>query len=348
MSTNLQQSLDRQRRKVDVENFDLTVREIVRMATDGELIRAPSYQRLFRWEEEDESRLVESLLLGLPVPPIFVAANPDGKWELVDGLQRVSTLLHFVEPGPAILAEIGKSGPLKLCGLDTLDDFNGLELASLPTPIALSFRKRFLRVTALSDKSEADIRFALFERLNRGGIALSPQEVRACIFRGPFNKLIKDLSSHGSFEAMLKLQAVRRRDGTKEEQVLKFFAYLDGRADYQDKVKLFLNAFMDSHSHNVPTTYATDFQAATDYLHSVVGGHFLRSSTTVTPLNQFEAALVATSEIIRQGRSPNGPQPGWLEDQVFVGFSDKGTNAKKALLGRIDRARALLDGATPA
>lgn len=82
----LQQELDQQRQAVDVDFFDLTVREVVRMADENELIRAPEYQRRFRWELEQRSRLIESFFLGLPVPAIYTATNKDGRWELVDGL----------------------------------------------------------------------------------------------------------------------------------------------------------------------------------------------------------------------------------------------------------------------
>src|SRR5690348_8186737 len=95
-SADLQLELDAHRRQVDIENYDLTLGELVRMASEGELIRAPEYQRKFRWTSSDESYLIESLFLGLPVPSVYVASNPDGTWEVVDGLQRISTLIHFM------------------------------------------------------------------------------------------------------------------------------------------------------------------------------------------------------------------------------------------------------------
>ena len=122
---NLQEQLDTHRQRVDVDHFDLTVRELLRMSGEGELKRAPVYQRKFRWSEETESRLVESVLLGLPVPSIFVATNPDGSWEVVDGLQRLSTLIHFSDASPEQLESIGKSAPLRLRGLTDLTHFNG-------------------------------------------------------------------------------------------------------------------------------------------------------------------------------------------------------------------------------
>src|SRR5690606_37556329 len=96
MSNEITAQFDAQRKKVDVDNFDVTVRELVRMVEEGEIDRAPEYQRKFRWDEERESKLIESVILGLPVPTIFMATNKDGTWELVDGLQGISSLVHFM------------------------------------------------------------------------------------------------------------------------------------------------------------------------------------------------------------------------------------------------------------
>ncbi len=148
----LQEQLDKQRQRVDVDHFDIPVRELVRMVSEGELKTAPAYQRQFRWDKTRESELVESLLLGLPVPPLFVATDRDGTWELVDGLQRVSTLVHFISADSAATTQISKSAPLRLEGLTKLSAFEGLLYADLPTPMQLAFNKRPLRVTALSDK----------------------------------------------------------------------------------------------------------------------------------------------------------------------------------------------------
>ena len=240
----LQAELDAQRRQVDVDNFDLTLGELVRMADANELIRAPEYQRKFRWTAEDESYLIESLFLGLPVPSVYVASNTDGTWEVVDGLQRLSTLIHFMSSSTEALAQLAVKGPLRLAELKKLPSFNGLAFLDLPTPIRLQFAKRSLRVTALSDKSDPEIRFEVFERLNKGGVSLSPQEVRACIFRGQFADLLRDLADIPAFRSLVKVQQVHQNDGTREEIVLKFFAYLHRGDAYDGNVKEFLNTYM--------------------------------------------------------------------------------------------------------
>src|SRR3954447_21565201 len=138
----LQEQLSLQRQKVDVDHFDITVRELVRMAAENELHTAPVYQRKFRWDEVKESRLIESLLLNFPIPSIFVAANPDGTWEVVDGLQRISTLVHFAGDDPALLKRVGKADPLTLSELRDLTSFNDYRFEDLPAAVQLAGDRR--------------------------------------------------------------------------------------------------------------------------------------------------------------------------------------------------------------
>jgi hypothetical protein len=342
----LQEQLDGQRLKVDVDHYDLTVREIVRMAIEKELLYAPEYQRRFRWGAIDESRLIESLYLGLPVPSIFVATNPDGTWELVDGLQRVSTLIHYTCPDEDIRRLVDRDKPLVLTGLETLTDFIDTTYEKLPAPLQLAFSRRLIRVTALSDKSDYTVRFDLFDRLNRGGIALSPQEIRACTFRGKFWDLLKELASTPEFWGILKLQPKKQSDGTPEELVLKFFAYLYGRNTFKGEVTSFLNQYMAEASKSF------DFEPNRKLFHQVVhalvsalaGRQFLRRNSGVTPLNQLEAVMVAIAHIILSNAPLVDPPNDWLNDEELVKNSSEGTNSPSSLRGRIGRAIELFSG----
>ncbi len=351
----LESELRKERQSVDVDHYDITIRELVRMSVEGELQRSPEYQRFFRWSVQDESRLVESLFLGLPVPPIFVATNQDNTWEMVDGLQRISTLLHFAaadaeftefEQGP-VLEALGKDSPLRLSDLEKVPALNGLTFAELPRPLQLAFMRRFLRVTALSDKADKQVRFDLFERLNRGGVALTPQEVRACVYRGPVAKFLRSCANEKNFVSLVKLQAAHQHDGTREELVLKLFAYMNNRENFKGKVKDFLNDYMAQADGLDLTQGASLFSQVTSCLANFVQGPILRSNYNLTPQNQLEAILVATGELIDDGQTPTGPKTGWLDDEILVGASTKGTNTRSALSARIDRAKELLMGADP-
>jgi hypothetical protein len=342
MTEKLQIQLDEQRRRVDVDNFDVTVRELVRMAAEGELDRAPEYQRKFRWTAIDESKLIESLLLGLPVPSLFVATNQNGTWEVVDGLQRLSTIIHFVAEPKVLLKSIEKPEALRLEGLEKCPLLNGLSYEDLPTPIRLAMNKRALRVTALSDKSDLKARFDMFERLNTGGVALTPQEVRACIYRGPFNDLLRELAAEPTFKKLIKLQRTKQDDGTREELVLKMFAYLNARAQFSGAVTQFLNDYMQNEGPHFDIEEGRElFADVVERVHKAARGPFLRSGYANTPLNQVEAVLVAVAELVKSGATPKKPTWGWLNDSELIEFSTKGTNTPKMLRDRIRRAKEL-------
>lgn len=344
----LQQQLDTQRLKVDVDHYDLTLRELVRMAVEGEMKLAPAYQRKFRWSHYDESRLIESLFLGLPVPSIYVATNKDGTWEVVDGLQRISTLIHFLSEAPQAFKMIGQKEPLRLEKLEKLAKLNGKTFKELPTSVQISFPRRPLRVTALSDKSDKDVRFDMFDRLNRGGIVLTAQEVRACIFRGRFAKMLRRLGNDENFKTILKLQKAKQNDGTREELVLKFFAYLNNRQAFQGDVKNFLNDYMAKASEDFDRTRnkALFLQVAAK-LHELLRGRpFLRTNVKITPQNELEAVMVAIGEIFKSGNQVISPPTGWQDDEALVKYSSKGTNSVPMLNGRINRAIELLSGKT--
>lgn len=180
MFTDLQSQLMEQKMKVDFNSYDLSIKELISMISDDLINIAPEYQRQFRWDSERQSSLIESLFLGIPVPSIFMATNADGTWELIDGVQRISTILCFAgsdEDRKKINAKTISA--LKLKGLDKLTLFNDKSFFDLPNDIQNKFKLTSIKVTTLSDKSDKNVRFDLFERLNRGGVILSDQEIRS-------------------------------------------------------------------------------------------------------------------------------------------------------------------------
>ncbi|MEN5062130.1 DUF262 domain-containing protein [Luteimonas sp. TWI1416] len=345
--TEMLSQLEAQRRKVDVDNFDVTVRELVRMVESGEIDRAPEYQRKFRWDEERESRLVESVLLGLPIPTIFMATNRDGTWELVDGLQRVSSLVHFAGSVEKLSSSINKEKPLVLKGLEKLSHFNGIPFDGLPEPVRLHFYKRALRVTALSDKSDLGVRFDTFERLNTGGIALSSQEIRACVYQGALSAFLESAASNSHLNSMIKLQKGRKDDGTLEEFVLKMFAYSDAQEEFDGRVTYFLNEYARHHqSVEKVAKIKSEFDNVVRKLSKVQPGPILKDNYSVTPLNLAEAVFVGALRVHR-AKKKFSPKVGWLKDAELLKYSTKGTNTRAALNGRVSRAIELLTGADP-
>jgi len=343
--TDLEDQLALERRKVDVASISFSVREIVRMFEEGELSIAPSYQRKYRWSPDVASTFVESLFLGLPIPPIFVATNSDFQWEVVDGLQRISTLILFLAEDPEHLKKINRTSPLELRNLEKLSQLNGFSFAQLPLSIQRYFARQPLQVISLTDKSDKEVRFDLFERLNAGSISLTAQEVRSAVYRGQFIDFVEDLTSNADFRSLLKLQESNRHDGTAAEQVLKFFAYKNHRDTFTGAVTQFLNEYADIATKNFD--YEREralFESTFSFLAEAVGGPFLRSSTHVTPLVQFEACAVGAGELFQEDVTPIRPDGAWLEDSELVASSRAGSNTRSMLRRRITRAKQLFGG----
>lgn len=339
----LEQQLDIERRKVDVGNVSFSVREIVRMFEEGELSIAPSYQRKYRWPAAVASTFVESMFLGLPIPPIFVATNDNFQWEVVDGLQRVSTLIMFMTDDSEGLRRISRDKPLRLEGLTKLSQLNGISFADMPQAIQRYFSRQPLQLISLTDKSDKQVRFDLFERLNSGAISLTPQEVRSAVYQGDFLNFVEELSANPNFASLLKLQSANQHDGTASEQVLKYFAYKNNREIFRGAVARFLNEYTDAAARSFD--YAAErvlFESTFLHLSDVMNGEpFLRRNTHVTPLVQFEACGVAIGTILQEGETPTTPPSDWINDQELVSSSTGATNTRSMLRRRIDRAREL-------
>jgi hypothetical protein len=340
----LKDKLNKERRQVDVNTNNFPARELVRMIVDGELNISPAYQRKFRWTNETESALIESIFLGLPIPTIFVATNEGFEWEVVDGLQRLSTITHFISSDTAELKMVGKESPLRLSGLDKVPQLNGLTYSDLSKELQIYFSRQPLQVTALTDKSDESVRFDLFERLNRGAIELSGQEVRACIYRSPFLTSVEKLADTEKFKSLIKLQSSKQDNGTREETVLKYFAYRYARHRFTGKVKDFLNEYCQMEGDRMdPDQVEKEFTQVVEEMVKVLDGkHFVRSDYSVTPLVQFEACLVAIGELLSEGKDIAKSSGDWVDDEILKAASVGGTNTQSMLTKRIERAKELL------
>ena len=150
------------------------------------------------------------------------------QWEVVDGLQRLLTLVNFVGDVRAREAARLSERPLRLVGLEKLSEFIDCRFEELPQDIRTTLEDRPVKVVVLNDKSDLQVRFDLFERLNTGGIKLTDQEVRECVYRGPFMDCITDLASTAELKAVIRLFAKSAwKTATPEDFTLRFFALLE-------------------------------------------------------------------------------------------------------------------------
>lgn len=334
---NLTDQLEQERRRVDFDTFDISVKELVSMAHQSVIDIAPEYQRQFRWPTKNQSRFIESVYLGIPIPSLFMAANKDGTWELIDGVQRLSSLIHYVGD-ESQRKKIGKATPLKLQGLDVLTEFEGTFYEDLPPTLRLKFSLRPLKVTTLSDKSDLKVRFDLFERLNTGGIKLTDQEIRACVYRGPFNDFLAEMSSNADFLACVNLTESKENDGTKQEFVLRFFAYLHNRDKFEHSVVGFLNDYMAEAS--IQFNYKRNrmiFENTFVELRAALPDGIKRGNRRITPVNLFEAVAVGAAMAVSQGipLQDSGIQ-NWIHDEELTKLTSEASNNRQRVHARID------------
>ena len=195
-----------------------------------------------------------------------------------------------------------------------------------------------MRVTVLNDKSDLNVRFDLFERLNTGGISLTNQEIRNCVFRGPFNVDVKRLAGDINFLTVIKLKPSEAKNGTAEEFVLRFFAFLERYKKFDHSVKDFLNDYMkENSSGKLSSPLEALFKKTFALLKSKLPSGLVRGNRGVTPVNLYEGISVGTALAIRSGKVIDTAKlPLLLNDQDLRLLTTGATNSKKSVSGRIE------------
>ena len=219
-------------RKVVTQSYDLSVLTLVEQ-WDTELLILPEIQREYVWDNARASRLVESLMLNIPIPVIYLAETEDAKYEIIDGHQRVRSIVRFVK------------NEFALTSLNVLDEYRRHRFHELPNREQRFLTMRAVRAVVITQDSHPSMKFEIFERLNSGTITLNAQELRNSMYRGPFNNLLKELVLHETLRAMIGTTRPRRRM-VDEELLLRFFALGSKFDGYKPPLKRFLNDYMRS------------------------------------------------------------------------------------------------------
>ncbi|MGB7443017.1 MAG: DUF262 domain-containing protein [Coleofasciculaceae cyanobacterium] len=242
----LEDAIDREIGEVRTESLDLTFGEIVNLHSSEELVIQPEYQRLFRWSDEQKSRLIESILLELPIPQIFVIERENGVFELIDGLQRVSSVIQFINP------TILKLEPLQLQGCDLVEELNNKKFDDLSLMLRLTIKRSSVRTVVIKRQSKSMLRYAMFKRLNTGGAILDPQEIRNCSARMVgengirFYSFIQEKASHPAFMNCIETLAQVEKDKKGDEElVLRFLATKNARNLFKGSVRDWLDNYME-------------------------------------------------------------------------------------------------------
>lgn len=238
MENKLQEQIDAMSKSIKTDNYPMSIGELANLYQDGEININPIYQRMFRWDITQQSALIESILLGIPIPPIYVFQDEKGVWNIIDGQQRLSTIFKFMEilkkdndcEDEEIKTELNKREPLvKTRFLPALEGkfWQDVDETKSLTDAQRRYIKRSKILIIIIDKSSDEFaQYEMFQRLNTGGSHLSAQEIRNCILVMNNSRVYSIIKRYSEYENFKKALPISEKDTEEQgylELVVKYF-----------------------------------------------------------------------------------------------------------------------------
>jgi uncharacterized protein with ParB-like and HNH nuclease domain len=239
----LDEIISQKRNTLKTDRLDMSFGELMSMFEEKDLYITPEYQRVFRWSLFQQTRFIESVILGIPIPPIFVAEDDNGKWEVVDGLQRISTIFAFF----GVLNTIPEKNNTVLCQGEMIKELENKSIDDLSVKIKTTIKRSVCRVEIVRWDSQEDVRYELFNRLNTGASPLSEQEIRNCIFRAypiNLNQALRDLAKDTDFIELIDPSEKKKNEMFLEELILRYFSFKYINDQFKTTVPQHLTEFM--------------------------------------------------------------------------------------------------------
>lgn len=325
---------------------------IIGKKDDKNEIYVPDYQRELIWPERYQSRFIESILIGLPIPYIFVAdvggkENPDeeGRLEIVDGVQRIRTLARFM------------TNELVLSQLVRLNTLNGFRFCDLQPSRQRRFRRSTLRLIELTEEVTEDVRREMFDRINSGSISLEAVEVRRGMEQGPFLELVTKLAADPLLHTLAPISDTSKKRFEYEELVTRFFAFLNAYQTYgvgtEGKVvKDFLLLYVkntnkqlaDPGGDAVAAAMTSEWQTMLSFVRDHVPDGFRKKGRgRKVPRVRFEAMAIGIALALREKPNLNvdpSELENWLESPEFKDWTTSDASNNRAnVIGRMEFLR---------
>jgi hypothetical protein len=341
------------RRRIFTDKLDPKVSGLHLSFKAGDLILDPEFQRRKVWDDARSSRLIESALLEVPLPIFYFAENQDGTEEVIDGQQRLNAFFKFLDNGFA------------LKGLKELRSLNGKTFQQLESSSQKQLRNCSVRTIVFKKESDDRLRFQIFERLNTGAMPLNAQELRNCIYRGPYNSLIHELSRDADYMFTMGFHGPEKRM-RDVEYVLRFAAFYHASyLNYRPSMERFMNEEMKQHLDIKPEAAAEltkAFKNAVSLIRSLLGKNAFKRyyrGDEHTPQGRWEAKkfnasvfdilmwsmaradknqVMASLDAIREALISL-----MTEDEAFIDSIELSTSSIKAVHARFDKWRLALD-----
>lgn len=291
---------------------DFPIKVVIEMyAPQGEdeekTLFIPHYQRALVWKEDMQSRFIESLFLGVPIPPIFVSViDDDGRLEIIDGSQRIRTISNFI------------SGELKLKELENLKSLNGIKFKDLSISRQRKFKIINIRVNVITEEADLSIRADIFDRLNSTGEKLTPSQIRKGAFASSnFYSFILEMSKIPTpFKNLPKKKQIA---GEAAELTLRFFVYADVYKEHEHAVAMFLNRYVQKKNDDFDQAQlASEFTTMLGFVDKHFPNGFNKTQTSkAIPRVRFEAIAVGTHLAIKEKPDLVPTYMEWLDSKEF-------------------------------
>lgn len=360
---NLLLEINAGRKEIKTDSFSMSIGEIINLYRDGDIELAPAYQRLFRWDDVQKSKFIESILLGIPLPPIFVAQKENSKWSVVDGLQRLSTILQLtgeLQYKDEGTGEIKTKESLKLTTTKKLPSLENFTWETLNDDIKRNLKRAKFSVNIILTENSIQAQYELFQRLNTGGLHLEAQEIRNCLIimlnESFYNKL-DELKKFPAFKNSLSLQEGKFNIEYHMELILRFFISKHNNIDFgaYKASSMLLSDFIDNETIKLidDDGFMLDneiaiFKRTFEYLYNALGtntfkkynvekgefeGAFLNSSfeaiASGVALNIDEIEVIPVEEFIEKVKK-------MYSNQEFLEYSKRGNKAVYRIKGMIE------------
>jgi hypothetical protein len=323
-----------EQRAVDFDTKEFTV-ELIVQKFKREDIFIPFYQRGFVWKIPRQSKFIESVILGLPIPFLFAADTDDGRIEIIDGSQRIQTLQAFID------------NELTLEKLEKLDKLNGFKFQDLPKAQQRKFENKSLRMIQLSDKADDKVRFNIFERINTGSENMKNMEKRKGAYAGEFYNLLTECTSCPVFIKLCPISQKQKIRGEAEELVLRFFAYSEDYLLFKHDVSDFLNEYMKKKADNFDkAALKQKFTQMIDFVERYFPYGFVKNPTSnQVPRVRFEAISVGVYLALKKKPNLKPKSMDWLDSEEFkYHTTTHASNSAPRLRGRVECVRDALLG----
>jgi len=301
----------------------------------------PSYQREFVWDNEKQSRFIESVLLGVPLTPFLVSEDDNNRLEIIDGSQRIRTLIAFYD------------NVLKLRNLTKLDNINGAKFADLPKRTQRYFENRDFKIIIV-DEANSDIKQDIFNRVNTSSQKLTDGEIRKASYMGEFYNMVLTLKDNKAFKQVCPVSIKMEKRGEYEELILRFFAYSDRYLEFKHDVAFFLNEYLKemNESDFIQADYIKRFNKMVDFVNNYFPFGFRKGEkNNSVPRVRFEAIAIGVYLALQKNSNLKNPNMDWLDSKGFKvqTTSDASNNPNRlknriefvrdGLLGRLDKDR---------